>query len=190
MRFVHVASRLITIGAILALAAPALAQDAQPATAASAQRSGGGYPQTREGFWFNAGLGYGSLSCQDCTGRASGLSGGLSLGGTITPRTLLGWHDRPTKNVDGGRLTAGTADLRVRFYPVIRSGFFLTGGIGIGSVSFDGDSEHGLGVVIGLGWDVRVSRNTSLTVFYNGFAMSNANLDANVGQIGIGVTIH
>src|SRR5262245_12340009 len=45
----------------------------------------------REGFWFNAGLGEGWLGCDNCDGgRAGGLSGGLSLGGTLSPRVLMG----------------------------------------------------------------------------------------------------
>ena len=70
------------------------------------------------------------------------------------------------------------------------SGFFLTGGPGVGSIRYAGDSEFGVGVVLGIGWDIRVGRNVSLTPFYNGFAMSNSLVDANVGQLGLGVTIH
>ena len=44
--------------------------------------------------------------------------------------------------------------------------------------------------MIGAGWDLRVGRNVSLTPFYNGFAMRSSLFDANVGQIGLGVTIH
>src|SRR5579862_1725367 len=55
------------------VAAPAAAQDSAtpPAVAQS--------PSTHR-FWFNVGAGYGSLGCQDCFGRLSGLSGNLSLG--------------------------------------------------------------------------------------------------------------
>ena len=145
----------------------------------------------RSGFWFNAGLGYGSLGCEDCSDREGGLSGGLSLGGTITDRFLLGvgtsgW----TKEEFGERLNVGTLDLRMRFYPVRTSGFFLTAGVGVGTVSYADESESGLGVLIGIGWDVRLGRNISLTPFYNGYAMRNDTTDANVGQIGIGVTFH
>jgi hypothetical protein len=145
----------------------------------------------RSGFWANVGLGYGSLGCDDCSGREGGLSGNLALGGTVNDRLLLGvgttgW----VKEVGGENLTAGTFDLRMRFYPVRTSGFFITGGIGAGSVSYADENEVGLGVVIGLGWDLRIGRNISLTPFYNGFAMRNDNLDANVGQIGIGITFH
>jgi hypothetical protein len=44
---------------------------------------------TREGLMFNAGLGFGSLGCEDCDGfRWDGLSGGLMLGRAITPKVM------------------------------------------------------------------------------------------------------
>lgn len=153
-------------------------------------------PQTREGFWFNAGLGFGSAGCQTCFGREGGASGGLSLGGTISDKVLLGvgttgWY----KSVDGVTVNVGTLDARVRFYPSTRSGFSLTGGLGLGTVSlgvagFGSESETGVGLMFGLGWDIRVGRNVSLTPFYNGFAVRTSNADAYVDQIGLGITIH
>ena len=146
----------------------------------------------REGFWFSAGLGRGWLGCEDCDGeRLGGLSGGLTFGGTLTPRVLLGvgttgW----TKAAFGERLSLGTLDLRLRFYPSTNSGFFITGGLGAGSISFAGESEFGAGAVLGLGMDLRVGSNVSITPFLNGFAMASSNLDANVGQMGLAITVH
>jgi hypothetical protein len=146
----------------------------------------------REGVWFNAGFGVGSLGCQDCGGeRESGLSGGLSVGGTLNDRVLIGVGTTGfAKRVDGETFTVGTLDARVRFYPSHTNGFFLNGGVGLGSLRYAGESELGLGIMLGVGWDIRVAEKVSLTPFWNGFAMSNANVDANVGQLGIGVTIH
>jgi hypothetical protein len=146
----------------------------------------------RSGFWFNAGLGVGSLGCDYCDGfRVDGLSGGLSLGGTLSDRWLLGFGTTGwARDTVLGTLSVGTADARVRFYPSLYSGFFITGGLGLGSVSLGNFSETGAGAVFGVGWDIRVSRNVSLTPFYNGFAMRSTIADANVGQIGLGVTIH
>ena len=63
-----VRSALLSAACALALnVAPALAQ----------------HPQTRNGFWFSGGLGYGSLGCD---GREGGLSGGLAFGGTLSDR--------------------------------------------------------------------------------------------------------
>ena len=152
--------------------------------------------QIRDGFWVSGGLGYGMLGCEDCGDREGGVSGGLSVGGTISPRFLLGvgasgW----SKSEDGATLTVGLVDARIRFYPRTTGGFFLTGGIGLGSVtgSFSGlgsATENGPGVILGLGYDWRVSPNASITPYWNGYGMKNDNMDANVGQLGIAVTLH
>jgi len=159
--------------------------------AAHAQRA-----QTRAGFWFNGGLGYGSLGCDGCDGREGGLSGGISLGGTISPKFLIGvgttgWY----KSESGVTLTVGTLDARVRFYPSATTGFFLTGGAGLGTISANvsgigSDSETGFGLVLGLGYDFRIGANVSLTPFWNGFAVRTSNSDANVGQLGLSITVH
>ena len=152
--------------------------------------------QIRDGFWFSGGLGYGSLGCDNCAGsRTGGLSGGLSLGGTITPRFLLGVGTEDwAKSEQGATLTVGTLDARVRFYPSTTGGFFLTGGVGVGTISGAASGytarETGLGMVFGLGYDVRVARNASLTPYWSGFAMKSSNADANVGQVGLAITLH
>jgi hypothetical protein len=160
------------------------------ATSAHAQHA-----QIRSGFWFSGGLGYGSLGCDYCGGqRESGVTGDLSLGGTITPRFLLGvgtagW----TKSDQGSTLTVGTLDARVRFYPSATGGFFVTGGLGIGTVRQTGlgtATETGVGTLLGIGYDVRVAKNASITPYWNGFAMKNSTTDANVGQLGLAVTLH
>jgi len=154
------------------------------------------HPQTREGFWFNLGLGWGTLGCDDCNSREGGLSGGLALGGTLSPKLLIGvgttgW----TKSEGGVTLTTGTLDARIRFYTSPTGGFFLTGGLGVGTISaelagFGSDSETGVGLVLGLGYDIRLGTSASLTPFWNGFAVRTRNADVNVGQLGLGFTIH
>jgi hypothetical protein len=151
--------------------------------------------QQRDGFWFSGGLGYGSLGCENCGSREGGISGGLSLGGTISPRFLVGvgttgW----TKSQDGATLTVGTLDARVRFYPSTTGGFFLTGGLGVGTASLGvsgySETQTGLGAIAGLGYDVRIARNASITPYWNAFAMRNSNINANVGQVGLAITLH
>ena len=152
--------------------------------------------QVRQGFWISGGLGYGLLGCETCPDREGGVSGGLSLGGTISPRFLLGAGTTGWAKSDAGEtLTVGLLDARVRFYPSTRGGFFLTGGLGIGSVKgtsavFGTATETGVGMILGLGYDMRVSRNASITPYWNGFAMRNDVIDANVGQLGLAVTLH
>lgn len=61
---------------------------------------------------------------------------------------------------------------------------------GIGSITNGVDSEMGFGLLLGVGADIRVGRNVSLTPFCNGFAMRSSEYDFNVGQLGLAVTIH
>src|SRR3954467_2682536 len=145
------------------------------ATTAQAQKA-----PTRQGFWFSGGLGMGSLGCDNCDSRENSVTGDISLGGTLSPRWLLGvgtsgW----SKSEQGGRLTVATLDARVRFYPSETGGFFLTGGSGAGSMrvsanGFSGD-QNGTGAIFGLGYDYRIARNASITPYWNGFAMRNSN---------------
>ena len=165
------------------------------ADSADAQRSRAHNSNLRDGFWFSGGLGYGSLGCDGCTDREGSLSADLSLGGTLSQRWLIGVGSSSwTKTEQGVRLTVATLDARVRFYPSTTGGFFLTGGVGAGSMrgDFGGISatETGVGTILGLGWDIRVARNASVTPYWNGFAMKNSNADANVGQAGIAITLH
>jgi hypothetical protein len=150
----------------------------------------------RMAFWFNAGFGYGSLGCQDCNGRTGSLTGGIALGGSVSQKVLLGvattgW----AKSENGAELDVGTLVAVIRFYPSATGAFFLLGGLGVGSIhgesSFVGSqTETGFGALLGLGYDIRVGRNVSLTPFWNGFAVNASNDDANVGQLGLGLTIH
>jgi hypothetical protein len=150
----------------------------------------------RRGFWFNGGLGYGSLGCEDCSGREGGLSGGLAIGGSVSQKVLLGAGSSGWTRSEGGvTLTVGTLVALIRFYPSATGGFFLLGGLGLGTIHADidglgSDSETGAGALLGLGYDIRVGDNVSLTPFWNGFAAETTNADANVGQIGLSVTVH
>ena len=152
--------------------------------------------RARHGMWFYGGLGYGSLGTSGGDGRLNGGSGGLSFGGTINDRLLLGVGTSGYyKSEDGVSLTASTLDARLRFYPVRTAGFFITGGIGLGTISvgtvyFGTETETGLATMFGLGWDIPIGANVSLTPFWNGFAVANSTTDANVGQLGVGITVH
>jgi hypothetical protein len=160
------------------------------ATAAQAQQA-----PIRQGFWFSGGLGMGSLGSDGGTSREAGMSGDVSLGGTLSPRWLLGVGSSGwSKSEQGGRLTVATLDARIRFYPSATGGFFLTGGIGAASIraSVGGLSatDNGAGAIFGLGYDYRVASNASITPYWNGFAMKSDNNDANVGQVGLAITLH
>ena len=187
---------------LLALAAmPASAQSitfpaSAPLFSTTEQSGSAARPQSRDGFWFSGGLGVGSLGCEDCDEREISGAADISLGGTLGDRLLLGvglaaW----SKEEDGATLTASTLEARVRFYPIAEKGFYLTGGLGLGSLraefeGFGDDTQNGVGLTLGLGWDIRVGRNVSITPFWHGTAVSADEADANFGTIGVAVTIH
>src|SRR3989454_10168355 len=75
-------------------------------------------PQLRHGFWFSGGLGYGSLGCQDCSGRTGSVSGNIALGGTLSPKFLLGVSTNGwTKSENGSSLPGRTPAPAGRILP-------------------------------------------------------------------------
>jgi hypothetical protein len=83
----------------------------------------------------------------------------------------------------------------IRFYPSNTTRFFLLGGLGLGTIrvdvsGFGNETETGPGALLGLGYDIRLGDNTSLTAYWNGFAADTETSDANVGQLGLSITAH
>jgi len=157
------------------------------------------HPQVREGFWFAIGVGGGSLGCSDCSDRTDGGAGQLAFGGTLNPSVLLagtlnGWG----RSENGANLTVGLVAATIRWYPSPSGGFYLTGGLGLGSSDLtigNGNttftvSQTGFGGLAGLGYDIRVGRMLSLTPWFQWFAVKYDNGDANVGQLGLALTVH
>ncbi|HKW41009.1 MAG TPA: hypothetical protein VJN39_07165 [Gemmatimonadales bacterium] len=150
---------------------------------------------SHHGFWFSAGLGYGSLGCQNCGSRTGGGSGYISLGGSLGQKVLLGVSSNAwMKSENGSTLTVSAFTAAIRFYPSATNGFFLLGGLGLGTVSANvsgvgSGSESGAAAVLGLGYDLRIGPKVSLTPYWNGYAMSSSNTNANVGQIGLAITV-
>lgn len=149
----------------------------------------------RDGFWFNGGLGGGSLGCSDCVGREGGWTGNLTFGGTLSQKVLLaGSSNVWTKSDNGATVTAGALTAMLRFYPSATGGFYLAGGLGVGTLSIDTDfgdaSETGAAAILGVGYDFRVSRNVSLTPYLNGVGASFDGGDLNFNQFGLSVTVH
>ncbi len=177
------------------------------AGAAAAQR-----PQTREGFWIGFGFGYGSAdaSCETILGspcgnadRQRGVTGFLKLGGTLSPNLLLGGAVNAwTKEDQGITETLGNVTASVYFYPAPANGFFLTGGLGFSSYqASDGGTidGNGWGFTAGLGYDIRVGRNVSLTPNVNFVYGAVGDIEKgaaatgwkqNIFDVGLGVTFH
>jgi hypothetical protein len=146
-------------------------------------------PQTRSGFWLSVGAGVGSaqVDCDQCSAgnRVGSFSGTFRLGGTLGQHWLLGWEGNGwLKNnatewlpaYAGADRTLGGSFIVALYYPVASSGFFLKAGSGVSWSGFsygdcvddscyvqDAASGVGLGFTAGLGYDVRIGRNKSLT---------------------------
>lgn len=153
-------------------------------------------PNTRSGFWFNLGVAGGTLGCDDCDGRESGGSAQIALGGTINSRVLLGASSNAwVKEVEGTTLSMSSLTAVVHFYPSATGAFFLTGGLGVGTLKVEDDffgsaSSSGTSAIVGVGYDWRVGKNFSITPFLNGIGGSFDGGKVNFGQLGVGVTWH
>jgi hypothetical protein len=157
------------------------------------------HAQTREGFFVGFGMGYGSLdvTCSSCdVDREGGLSGYLNLGTAVRPNLLLGVEtDTWYKNEDGGSLTVGNLSAAAYWYPKTETGFYLKGGVGLSGqrLAVDGvgsETETGLGLLAGLGYDWRLGPNTSITPTANFLWGDLDGGSLNVVQLGVGVTFH
>jgi hypothetical protein len=155
------------------------------AGSASAQQA-----QKHEGFWIGGGLGYGSLGCDGCD-RTGAPSGYLKLGGTLRQNILLGVETNGwTKSEAGNRLTMGNVSGAVYWYPMATNGMFVKAGAGYSVLDSGFGSTSGFGLLGGVGYDVPVGRNLSITPVANWFRGSFDGGSANVLQIGLGVTSH
>lgn len=103
---------------------------------------------------------------------------------------LLGGHIVSwTKSANGVDEIGGNVTAAAYFYPMERSGFFLKGGAGIAyfstSPSNSGAGADGaaVGFTIGLGYDLRVGRNISLTPVGNLLYGSVGDLQLNGGTV-------
>ena len=153
--------------------------------------------QERKGFFIGAGLGWGSLdlTCDGCqVDREAGFSGNFRLGGAVNDKLLLGaesegWY----KSEDDGSVSFGTLTGSAYFYPSSR-GLYLRGGIGLAVISasdgFDSDTETGLGLSFGAGYDIPIARKTALTPYANWMFGSFDGFGANNIQLGLGVSFY
>jgi hypothetical protein len=180
----------------------------------SSQLAWADHPQVREGFWIGFGGGYGSAKgrCDGCDGggREGSFTGFVKLGGTLNKHVLLGVETNAwIKSQDQVTLTLGNVAGTVTFYPQATAGFFLKGGVGVSYLSTDVQegsvttsvNKAGWGVLAGLGYDVRVGRNISITPCVNYFygqpgdvvvqgETALAGWKQDVIDFGIGITFH
>jgi len=167
------------------------------------------HPQVRQGFWIAFGLGYGSadLTCDGCNfDREGGGVGHIRLGGTLSPKVLLGgdvtgW----TKDKDGVTFTAGNVSMVVLYYPMAEGGLFVKGGAGFSSIIIEAAGQQAdgasFGLSGGLGYDIRVGRNISITPLLDFLYVGSQDLQyqsqtvfpglsGNILSLSVGVTFH
>src|SRR2546430_15963596 len=95
----------------------------------------------------------------------------------------------------------GNVSFTAYYYPAPANGFFLRGGLGVADYKEEGSSgSTGFGFTLGLGYDVRVGTNFSLTPVANFSWGSVGDVQSgpatvpgtkeNVFQIGLGFTWH
>ena len=152
-------------------------------------------PQTRSGFWFQGGLGGGSAGCEDCGDRTSGGTAVIALGGTLSRHVLLGasihgW----ARSEDNATLSVSARTAAAHIYPWSRAGFFFNVGVGAGSTQLEFGpftvEEDGPAFVAGIGYDIRIGRNVSLTPFTNGYGINYDEGTINAAQLGLSITVH
>ena len=189
--------RLIgTAAALLLAASPVAAQNA-----------------ARQGFTISFGLGAGSAAASyegNTTDRIGGPSGYLRLGGAVTPKLVISGETHGLTHTEGS-LTSHFGYLMAvaQWYPQSSGGFYLSGGLGIGAIREE-DSDPlfdyelvsiGGAAQVGLGYDVRMTRNFSLTPYVNFLGMGggkpsfngvsqSGTLSANSVQFGLGFSWH
>ena len=172
------------------------------------------YPQTRDGFTISFGVGVGSagVTCDGCdTDRETAPALYLRLGGAVRPNLILGgevngWSKTVEDSGDEAEVTVATVNFIAQWYPQPTGGFFVDGGLGVGSMNVKvrvpgiatiSDKTTGLGYQVGAGYDIRLTRNFSLTPYATFFGTAGGKvestddkIDANVAQVGLGFTWH
>jgi hypothetical protein len=127
--------------------------------------------------------------------RTGSYTGYFNIGGTVRPNFLLGAElNGWTKSEDGATVRLANASAAAYWYPMVQSGLFLKGGAGYSRLSADDGfasaSDGGFGILMGMGYDVRVARATSITPVFNYFRGAFDGGSADVVQLGLGVTFH
>ena len=145
----------------------------------------------RDGFWISFGLGGSSVDLEGVSDRDGGAAVGLELGGTISPRFLLGFglHAAAPESPGGDEFAVGTATLMARWYPSLNQGFYLLGGLGTGLIETDEEYEGGA-VVLGLGYDIPIGESWQFTPSLISGGVGTDDLEASFINLTLGLTYH
>ena len=157
----------------------------------------------RSGAWFGAGFGLGQISavCSSCESRETGLAthGMLRGGVTLSRRLLIGLEyvrGQSQRNTDA--ITA--IGITTYLYPFPEGNMFVK--VGLGLSFYDTRTPHspdvqgyGLGIISGLGYDLRATERISLTPTLTALYGRQSDIGTSGAQethfaFSIGVTFH
>jgi len=164
------------------------------------------------GMWLGVGAGAGSarVTCATCVEeRLGGPSGYLRLGGTISPSVLLGGEGSIWVKTDEDQdQLLGSVNAIALLYPRLTSGFHVKGGLGVLRYQVNEDQNpdatakvSGLSLVLGVGYDLKVASQYSLSPFaslvvssFGTLSQDDEDLASGVNtslfQFGLGITSH
>ncbi|MGE0352893.1 MAG: hypothetical protein AB7I33_01895 [Gemmatimonadales bacterium] len=163
----------------------------------------------RDGAWFAFGIGRGEESYRftdvpdNYSTEVSAPTLSLRLGGTPSQHWTLGgelfawFHDLPDRSSE----TLGSAMFIAQFYPASRAGLFLKGGAGFAGAYMETEvspnvvitgEEGGFATVLGVGYDIRVGRNVSITptLDWHHQFYDRSDVRERIVSLGVGVTFH
>jgi hypothetical protein len=149
----------------------------------------------RQGFFFGAGLGYGSLTLPGDADSRDRVGGYLKVGGSVNSRLLVGGEsiifvDRGT----GSTLAFVTLVPTLWLYPLGETPLYLKAGAGLAVLEEDRgflggtNNDGGLGLTAGLGWDLHFGESFAVTPYANWARGSFEPGAATLWQIGVGLT--
>jgi hypothetical protein len=201
-------TNLAVAALLLSAAAPVDAQESPGSTGKHSRAAEAEKISHRQGLWWGAGFGAGfdRVFCEICDGNVqAGWTGYLRLGGTVSPRLLLGGELSGWLNgKEEATQTMGAVSFVAYWYPS-DSNLYLKGGGGvIGFRSADGENavtSTTFGPMFGLGYEQLVSPRVSVVPFFNLLVAPSGALRFNGDEVidrvgfvlwqgGVGVTVH
>ncbi|MDX1394908.1 MAG: outer membrane beta-barrel protein [Gemmatimonadota bacterium] len=152
---------------------------------------GPGRESARSGVWGGLGVGYGSLSCEDCDDRTSGFSGMGIIGGTLSDVVRLGGGGSSFfREEDESTLTIGTGMAIVQVFPG-RGDIYLQGGAGfasaeveVGSVTYE---DEGAAFQVGVGYSANLGERGKVAIVpFANWTFTSIDFEPEFFQIGVG----
>ncbi len=151
--------------------------------------------QVRDGFWLEMDVGYAAFGCAGCGPRHSEVGLGLSIGGAVGDKWLIGFRSSQSISNLGEDIDergVGVVGLGAHYYPTPFSGFHWRGIVGVSYVSRgSGTEEYGkFGGSLGVGYDTPRTGSFGFTPYASVVAGSIDGETFNSLQIGVGVSWH